>query len=264
MPFGFIDPAEYSINCLTLMDRWIVRRIADNRSEAFRAALADVLANHPVLLWYVESKCPERREYFERQAENGRRDLRQLDLREVEMSLLASLDWAVVYVYPEAMERVGYMDWDPQKLLSLTDFTNKYVLDVGSGTGRLAFAAAAVASHVWVTEPVDRLREYLREKKERLNVTNMSVVDATVTSIPFPDSMFDISMSGYVVGEDIEAELRELGRVTKPGGMVIDCPGEDDRKQPDGPNPDLVERGFCWSHYVSKYGGDVYRYWKQL
>ena len=61
-----------------------------------------------------------------------------------------------------------------------------------------------------------------------------------------------------------QAELRELGRVTKPGGMVIDCPGEDDRKQPDGPNPDLVERGFCWSHYVSKYGGDVYRYWKQL
>ena len=63
--------------------------------------------------------------------------------------------------------------------------------------------------------------------------------------------------------EDYEDELHERMRVTKPGGYIIDCPGEDDRKQPEGPKKEPLELGFQYLHYTSKLGGDVYRYWIQ-
>jgi len=63
----------------------------------------------------------------------------------------------------------------------------------------------------------------------------MFVVDGTVESLPFPDASFDIVMSGHVVGDDVQAEWQEMNRVTKPGGWIIDCAGEDDRKKPEGP-----------------------------
>ena len=52
-------------------------------------------------------------------------------------------------------------------------------------------------------------------------------------------------------------------RVTKSEGYIIDCPGEDDRKRPEGPEKELLELGFQYLHYTSKRGGDVYRYWMQ-
>ena len=65
------------------------------------------------------------------------------------------------------------------------------------------------------------------------------------------------------MGTNHQAEWLEMSRVIKPGGYIIDCPGEDDRKKPDGPSKEWIELGFEYSHYVSKTGGDVYRYWKQ-
>lgn len=81
--------------------------------------------------------------------------------------------------------------------------------------------------------------------------------------VPFLDNSFDIVVSGHVMGADHQAEWLEMSRVTKPGGYVIDCPGEDGRNKPEGPSKEWIELGFEYSHYGSKRGGDVYRYWKQ-
>jgi ubiquinone/menaquinone biosynthesis C-methylase UbiE len=89
------------------------------------------------------------------------------------------------------------------------------------------------------------------------------VVDGTVEIIPYPDSMFDIVMSGHVVGDDYEKELAELARVTKPNGYIIDCRGEDDRRI-EKPDQQLLDAGFKHTYYKSKTGGDVYKYIKQV
>jgi len=264
MSFGWIDANLFSFNTLLLMDRWIFRTIAKNQHPEFKEKLAIALASNPTVYWYVVNKCPERQEYYSALVDKASNDCSREKIRDSEVYVLDALDWAVVYVYPEIMENLSYIkDWDKERLLSITDFSNKTVLDIGSGTGRLAFAAATVAKTVFACEPVDRLREYMREKQKQLKVDNIYVVDGTVEMLPFPDESFDIVVSGHVVGDDYKAEWREMSRVTKPRGYIINCPGEDDRKKPEGPSKGLIELGFEHSQYVSKTGGDVYRYWKQ-
>lgn len=264
MPYGWIDAKQFSFNALLLMDRWIFNTIARNGRPEFKKNLAIALAGNPAVHWYIVNKCPEQREYYDSLVSTAPGNCSSEEIRNAEVYVLDELDAFVVYVYPDITEKLSYItDWDSERLLSIADFKDKVVLDIGSGTGRLAFAAATIAKTVYASEPVDRLREYMREKQKRLKVENVYVVDGTIEIVPFPNESFDIVMSGHVVGDNCEGEWREMSRVTKPGGYVIDCPGEDHRKKPEGPSKELVKLGFEYSHYFSKTGGDVYRYWKQ-
>lgn len=264
MPYGWIDATKFSFNTLLLFDRWILRNIAKNKNHEFNRKLAIALAGNPVVFWYIVNKCPECTEHYRHLLETAPVNCSREEIRDCEIFILNDRDADVVYVYPELMEELAYIkDWDKQRLLSITDFTGKTVLDIGAGTGRLAFAAAPLAKYVYASEPVDRLREYMREKQLRLNIENVYIIDGTVESIPFPDESFDIVMSGHVFGDNYEAEWLEMNRVTKHGGWVIDCQGDDRYKRPDGPKKEMLQLGFEYAHYVSKTGGDVYRYWKQ-
>lgn len=264
MSIGWIDATKFSFNTILLFDRYIVRSIARNKNPEFNPKLAIALSGNPAVFWYLVNKCPECAEHYRHLLETAPVNCSLEEIRDCEVFVLNELDWAVVYVYPELMEELTYIkDWDKERLLSIKDFTGKTVLDIGAGTGRLAFTAAPLAKYVYASEPVDKLREYMREKQQHLNLKNVYVIDGTVESIPFPDESFDIVMSGHVFGDNYEAEWEEMSRVTKHGGWVIDCPGEDDRKRPDGPNKEMLQLGFECAHYVSKTGGDVYRYWKQ-
>ena len=125
-----------------------------------------------------------------------------------------------------------------------------------------AFAAAERAREVYACEPVDCLREYLRDKIRREKIRNMRVVDGMADSLAYPDNTFDIVMSGHVVGDNYDAEIAEIFRVVKSGGWILDCPGEESRRCES--NRELLKRGFEEFHYSSSLGGDVYRYRKQV
>lgn len=272
MSFNWINGEEFSINSILLMDRWILQqliglgdsKIYDENIE-YRRLLGIVLAYNPVIRWYFENRSPESVKRVARLVENAPCNLSSDEVRKSENQLLSMIDSFVVYVYPEVMNNVcSYIrDWDKERLLSIVDFTDKVVLDIGSGTGRLAFAAATKAKKVYASEPVDRLREFMRDKITRENITNMVVLDGTIEAIPFEDNTFDIVMSAHVVGTDYGKEISNLERVVKNGGYIIDCMGEDSRKR-ENSDMNLLNAGFDYSHYVSKNGGDVYRYWKKV
>ena len=57
-------------------------------------------------------------------------------------------------------------------------------------------------------------------------------------------------------------KIAELERITKNGGWILDCPGEDDRKRT--PDQNMIDRGFEYLYYLGKTEGDIYRYRKQV
>lgn len=265
MSMNWIKPEDYSFNSLLLMDEFMIKVIATNQQNAeFNKHLSIALAYNPAVLWHFTNKYSDGGDYFKNLVKDSEKELTPEDIRKSEVYIINEIDTLIVYVYPELMEQLTYISgWDPERILSITDFKDKKVLDLGSGTGRLAFAVAPVAKWVYACEPCERLRKHLREKKRKLNAKNMFVLDGTIEEIPFEDDTFDIIMAGHVIGDNYEEEYKELCRVLKSGGYIIDCPGEDERKK-DGPSAEMIELGFEYSHYVSKFDGDVYRYWKKV
>ena len=81
-----------------------------------------------------------------------------------------------------------------------------------------------------------------------------------VTQIPFPDGFADVTMAGHVFGDEPEAEVREVLRVTKPGGMAIACPGSNDTDNE--MHRVFVAHGFEWSRFEEPEDGTKRKYWK--
>jgi SAM-dependent methyltransferase len=93
------------------------------------------------------------------------------------------------------------------------------VLDVGCGTGALSFAAAAVPG-VRVTG-IDPATSFVRRAMASAgDRVRFDVGDAG--ALPYPDSTFDRSVSLLVLNfvPDPAAAVREMARVTRPGGVV--------------------------------------------
>lgn len=266
MSLGWIHIEDFSFNCILMMERFQLRWMLESRrSDAeWKKNMGIALAGNPAVAWYIVRKCPECAGITEEILANAPGGSDASAVRAAEVRVLSGIEDFVLYTKPELMDASCdfIYAWDKRRLFELADFAGKLVLDVGSGSGRLAFAAAERAREVYASEPVDTLREYLRDKIRSGNIRNMRVTDGMADSLAYPEGTFDIVMSGHVVGDDYGAEIAELTRVVKSGGWLIDCPGEEPRRC--RPNEGLLTRGWEEFHYTSVLGGDVYRYRKQV
>jgi SAM-dependent methyltransferase len=95
-------------------------------------------------------------------------------------------------------------------------------LDVGCGPGALTSALAdrLGASSVAAADPSEPFVEACRERQP-----GVEVVLAGAEALPFADGAFDVVLSQLVVNfmHDAEAGVREMARVTRPGGLVASC-----------------------------------------
>jgi SAM-dependent methyltransferase len=183
-------------------------------------------------------------------------------VREAEITVLRHLVDLLVYALdPARYDALPFTAWDDSELTEMVDFAGQRVLDIGAGTGRLAFVAAPTAAAVWAVEPVENLRRFIREKAAARGHRNVYAVDGLITSIPFPDGFARVVMAGHVFGDAPEAELAEMERVTRPGGMVVFMPAANSVDDPD--HRFLVERGFAWGTFVEPGEGEKIKYWKR-
>lgn len=108
------------------------------------------------------------------------------------------------------------------------------LLDVGAGPGTITVDLAELVAEVTATEiGADELALTQATAVER-GSTNISFQTADVHALPFDDDTFDVTHAHQVlqhVADPVQA-LRELARVTKPGGIVA--------------VRDSDYSGFCW------------------
>jgi SAM-dependent methyltransferase len=230
MALGWINLEDYAFNSFLLLERFQIHMMfRPGRDDKWRRSMGIALNANPAVRWYLERRCPARAEIIAEIAAEAPSKPSAHKIRKAEIYALECAEDFVTFTTPEVMgTNCHYIRaWDKERLFEMAQFEGKVVLDVGSGSGRLAFAAAERAKEVYASEPVGTLREFIREKAAREGVTNIRVAEALVTDIPYPDDTFDIVMSGHVVGDDWDAEVAELTRVCKPGGWLLDCPGDE-------------------------------------
>jgi SAM-dependent methyltransferase len=96
------------------------------------------------------------------------------------------------------------------------------VLDVGCGPGALTaeLVSRAGTDAVSAVEPSASFAAAVRER-----LPGVDVRMSTAERLPFPDDAFDAALAQLVVHfmTDPVAGLREMGRVTRPGGVIAAC-----------------------------------------
>jgi len=90
------------------------------------------------------------------------------------------------------------------------------VLECGCGTGLLLERIAGFARSA---KGIDLSPGMLEKARAR----GLDVREGSVTSLPFDDASFDVTCSFKVLAHvpDIQGALREMARVTRPGGVVL-------------------------------------------
>ncbi|HEY2326609.1 MAG TPA: class I SAM-dependent methyltransferase [Gaiellaceae bacterium] len=95
-----------------------------------------------------------------------------------------------------------------------------YVLDVGAGTGALTAELLRRGCDVAAADPSD---SFIAAMAERFPGVDVRVAPAA--EMPYADGEFDAALAQLVVSfiSDPVAGIREMARVTKPGGTVAAC-----------------------------------------
>lgn len=96
------------------------------------------------------------------------------------------------------------------------------MLDIGTGTGRIAELFAPYASHV---SAIDKSNDMLRVARARLQLlppARLNLLQGDFTQLPFDDASFDTVLFHQVLhyAQLPELALAEAARVTKTGGRV--------------------------------------------
>jgi SAM-dependent methyltransferase len=260
VPLDWLGVSELSFNSLLLLERVQLSWFPGWVSEA---ELAVALAANPVVEWYARHKCPEIAGWLDGVMPQATAvDADAQAVRRAEEAVLREINDLLVYVVdPAVYDAQPFLAWDSAELVDLLDFRGKTVIDVGSGTGRLALTVAPLSAAVFAVEPVTNLRRYLKAKARSLGLRNVYAVDGLVTDVPFPDGFADVAMGGHVFGDVPEEEIREVLRVTKPGGTVIACPGTSD--EDNETHRVFLAHGFRWSRFEEPQDGTKRKYWRE-
>jgi demethylmenaquinone methyltransferase/2-methoxy-6-polyprenyl-1,4-benzoquinol methylase len=126
----------------------------------------------------------------------------------------------------DLMNRLMALGQDQQWRRLLLDFCqlppHGLLLDVGTGTGDIAYAAGERFPSV---QPfgADFTYEMMAVGQARPVARRVPFTQADTLALPYADDTFDAVVSGFLVRNVVDrvAAFREQARVTKPGGRVV-------------------------------------------
>jgi len=94
-------------------------------------------------------------------------------------------------------------------------------LDLAAGTGDIAFSLASSGARVTALDITHRMLQIAAAKKPASAA--VTFVTGDMMALPFPDDAFDLVTTGYGIRNvpAIEPALAEIGRVLRPGGLLL-------------------------------------------
>lgn len=99
------------------------------------------------------------------------------------------------------------------------------ILDVAGGTGEPGLKIAQIVENgqVVVIDQSEGMLSVAREKIKMQKVRNLVIEIAEVSSLPFPDNIFDAVSCrfGFMFFPDMLLATKEIRRVLKPGGKIV-------------------------------------------
>jgi ubiquinone/menaquinone biosynthesis C-methylase UbiE len=154
-----------------------------------------------------------------------------------------------------------------QRILAMMDLrAGESVADIGCGTGEDALALAACVRPGGHVVGVDLSSTMIETARRRLGQHRMGIefVQADVQSLAFPDASFDAVRAERLLQHtpDADAALREIVRVTKPGGRIVIWEGDLDLFVIDAPDHDtsrVMQRFVCDSFHNVAIGHELSR-----
>jgi malonyl-CoA O-methyltransferase len=132
--------------------------------------------------------------------------------------------WAPAY---PAQAHNPVMRAEERAMLTLmpTHLHGARVLDAGCGSGRYLLHALRreAAQMIGVDLSAEMLQRADIELAACATKADIVLAQASITALPLPDAWADLTLSGLVIGhvEQLHDALRELHRVTRPGGIVL-------------------------------------------
>ncbi len=137
------------------------------------------------------------------------------------------------------------------KVVDFTDARNgSRILDVGTGTGKQAFA---FAKRDYDITGIDLSEDMLKVANKKNKYENAGFLVADASNLPFKDSSFDVSSVSFALHDMLlpvrEKALKEMVRVTRRDGMVVIV---------DYALPEKKIRRFLIYQFVKLYEGKYY------
>jgi demethylmenaquinone methyltransferase/2-methoxy-6-polyprenyl-1,4-benzoquinol methylase len=116
--------------------------------------------------------------------------------------------------------------WKQRVIRLATVRPGERALDLCCGTGDLAFALAEAGARVTgldFSEEMLRVAAAKSQRNLKLPISSVEFIRGDAQEIPFPEDTFDLITIGYGLRNlaDLNAGLRDMLRVSKPGGRLV-------------------------------------------
>ncbi len=134
--------------------------------------------------------------------------------------------------YEALIAREDYQGNILKSLREITPLENRIVLDLGTGTGRLACLLAPYVSRIHAFDISEEMLWVCRQKLTASGLTNWQVDVADHRQLPVEDQSADLVVSGWSVAylaewnpdtarTELEKWLGEMKRVLRPNGCIV-------------------------------------------